>query len=98
MEHAGLAQLVAHPTCNRKVTGSSPVAGPSHFVLLRGMVKPFSLQIRQSTLRPTMDEPFCRRLLFSGKVPFIRNVKTQLGLDAMLAELEPHPRECQLAW
>ena len=27
-DFAGLAQLVAHPTCNRKVTGSSPVAGP----------------------------------------------------------------------
>ena len=24
---AGMAQLVAHPTCNRKVRGSSPLAG-----------------------------------------------------------------------
>ena len=27
-QRAGLAQLVAHPTCNRKVAGSSPAAGP----------------------------------------------------------------------
>ncbi len=25
--HAGVAQLGAHPTCNRKVAGSSPAAG-----------------------------------------------------------------------
>ena len=37
MERAGLAQLVAHPTCNRKVTGSSPVAGPTSEVYLSNL-------------------------------------------------------------
>ena len=39
-ERAGLAQLVAHPTCNRKVTGSSPVAGPTKiYGFLRSMTE-----------------------------------------------------------
>lgn len=43
-DYAGLAQLVEHPTCNRKVVGSSPTAS-NYFIILFHAISPKIVRI-----------------------------------------------------